>query len=439
MKLSSIASALEQCFDVVFHQAFIGNQSVEMLFLSSLTNQMAITQLIEGFLFSQKQTRVFFNGSISAVEDEKKAYVLLLSGQCLVELEGQLYAIETRQYPTRSVHSPESEKSIRGSSDAFNENILTNVGLIRRRIKDERLQVQLKQEGKMSHTDICLIYMKELVDQQVLDDFENRLKNNQSIEIQNERNLVEALYGRTLNPYPHVRYTERPDICAIHLMQGSVVVLVDNMPSAMLLPTTFFEQLQQIEEYTQTPLIAFSTRLIRYSGIFASLYLFPYTIALVLSGKNTFFQLELNHLDPFLFSFQILFAELVVEWIRQSLIYSPLILSSMMGFIVVFVLGDFGIELGAYTKEILLFVAMCNLGNYLTPSYEISLANKFVRILLTIVTLFFGVSGFAIGLLLHFLLLIKTKTIKYPYLYPLVPFSWREMKRILFDTSIYTK
>ena len=144
-------------------------------------------------------------------------------------------------------------------------------------------------------------------------------------------------------------------------------------------------------------------------------------------------------MDPFLFSFQILFAELVVEWIRQSLIYSPLILSSMMGFIVVFVLGDFGIELGAYTKEILLFVAMCNLGNYLTPTYEISLANKFVRILLTIVTLFFGVSGFAIGLLLHFLLLIKTKTIKYPYLYPLVPFSWREMKRILFDTSIYTK
>lgn len=437
--MKEIYQSLSHSFDVIYAQTIIASFSIEMLFLSSLTSQEAVNRLIEGFLLSHQQTMTFLNGSITLMQDPKKAILAVLSGQCLVEIDHILYAVETRSYPTRSIHGPESEKSIRGSSDAFNENILTNVGLIRRRIKDERLQVHIKQEGNMSHTDLCVIYMDQLVDEEVLNDFETRLKQNQLVEINNERNLVEALYGKTFNPYPHVRYTERPDICAIHLLQGSVIILVDNMPSAMILPTTFFEQLQQIEEYTQTPLIAFSTRFVRLSGVGASLYLLPYTIALVLANKDTFLNLNIHELNPFVFSFQILFAELMVEWIRQSLIYSPLVLSSMMGFVVVFALGDFGIEAGAYTKEILLFVAICNLGNYLTPSYEISLANKFVRILLTIVTLFFGISGFVCGFFLHFLVLIKTKTIKYPYLYPLVPFSWREVKRLLFETSIYTK
>ena len=101
------------------------------------------------------------------------------------------------------------------------------------------------------------MYIEDLVDVDVLDDFTSRLSLLDDAEILNERNLVEELYGKTLNPYPHVRYSERPDVCATHLLQGYLLVFVDNSPSIIILPTTFFEQIKQVEEYTQTTLVAF--------------------------------------------------------------------------------------------------------------------------------------------------------------------------------------
>ncbi|WP_273400988.1 spore germination protein [Traorella massiliensis] len=428
-----------ESFDIVKHEVILNHQNVFMMFLSSLTSTISITSIIEGFLFSENQDPLcFFNGSSEKIEDYSKAVFLLMSGQCLVCIQDEVYALETRAYPNRGIENPNIEKSIRGSHDSFSENILFNVGLIRRRIRSENLRIELTQEGQMTQNDIAICYMKDKADQNLLKDIQKRMEINQSIEINNERNLIEVLYGKTLNPYPHVRYSERPDICAIHLLQGNIIMLVDNMPSAIILPTTFFEQLSQIEEYTQTPIVSFFTRIIRYLGVFMSIYLLPFIIVCMLS-PHSFLQLPFENRNIGFIAFQVLICELLIEWIRQSFLYAPNLINSMMGFLVVFVLGDFGIEMGAYTKEILLLVALSNLGNFLTPSYEVALANKIMRIMLTMLSLAFQVSGFCIGLLIHFLLLLTTRTFKLPYLYPLFPFDIKELKRMIFDTNIYTK
>ena len=139
------------------------------------------------------------------------------------------------------------------------------------------------------------------------------------------------------------------------------------------------------------------------------------------------------------FGFQIIFADIVVEWIRQSLIHTPTVLSSIMGFIAVFVLGDMAVDLGAYTNEILVMIALSNIGNLLTPSYELSLANKGFRIIIGFLSLLFGLTGFCRGVLLHVVVLLSIKTIKFPYLYPLIPFSYKECKKILFGSPIKIK
>lgn len=430
-----IKQKLSSSFDCTFDEFKLNDRGVYLIYLSSLSSMNAVSDLIQGFLMSETKTDfTFFNGSISPLTSESEAITQILSGQCIVMFDGdeQIYSIETRHYPTRSIHAAENEKSVRGSSDAFVENIINNVGLIRRRIRDERLSIELVKEGSMCKCDIAILSMSGIVDEDVKSDFMQRLKQNQDVEIYNDRNLIEALYGKTLNPYPHVRYSERPDLCAVHLLQGYLIVIVDNIPMAMIMPTTFFEQLQQAEEYTQTPIIAFSTRVIRYLGIICSLYLMPFFVVINATGNPTLLNIPLLEVKPMEFGFQIIFAEIMIEWIRLSLIHSPTLLSGIMGFLVVFVLGDFGIELGAVTKEILVVVALCNLGNLLTPSYEISLANKFSRVMLTLLALFFHWPGLAVGLLVHFLVLIQTKTIKYPYLYPFIPFSFQESKRLLF-------
>lgn len=435
---------LANSFDVVYRHVAIQEKQCVLVFLSSLTDSALISNIVESIVITAKSevALTFYPGSVEAKEDLHKAITSMLSGQCIVLVEGskQAYCVETRRYPSRTTAEPSVEKSVRGAHDGFVENIILNVGLLRRRIRDPKLRVVLNKEGVKTRTDIAYVYIEHLVDPDILTDFEHRLLTLDETEILSERNLCEELYGKTLNPYPHVRYSERPDICAIHLLQGYLIVLVDNSPSAMILPTTFFEQTKQIEEYTQTTLIATFTRVIRLIGIIFSLYLLPLWIALVVDHNPTMLQLPIMEEVHLLeFGFQVIFADIVVEWIRQSLIHTPSILSSIMSFIAVFVLGDMAVGFGVYTNEILIMIALVNIGNMLTPSYELSLANKVFRIMIGAFALCFGQFGFCLGVFIHVLVLLSTKTIKYPYLYPIIPFSYKELKKILFGAPIRMK
>jgi len=216
-----------------------------------------------------------------------------------------------------------------------------------------------------------------------------------------------------------------------------LIVLVDNSPCAIIIPTTFFEQTKQIEEYTQTTLIATFTRVIRLIGILFSIYLLPLWITVIIDKNPTMLNFPLeDNVKVLEFGFQVIFADIVVEWIRQSLIHTPTILSGIMSFIVIFVLGDTAVNFGVYTNEILLMIALCNIGNLLTPNYELSLANKAFRILIGLMALFYGQAGFCIGVLFHIIVLLSTKSIKFPYLYPLIPFSYRECKKLLLGAPI---
>ena len=433
-RCQEMKAQLASSFDVVYRSITIEGKHAYLIFLSSLSDPSLLSDLVEGFVITASNglAITFYPGAVTMVYDRQEAFVNMLSGQCLVLLEESeaYYCIETRSYPSRQNGEPSVEKSVRGAHDGFVENIIFNVGLIRRRIRDPQLCVKIAKKGSKTKTDIAYLYLEKLVDVDVLEDFEHRLRDMQECEIINERNLCEALYGKTWNPYPHVRYSERPDICAIHLLQGYVIVLCDNSPSAMILPTTFFEQTKQMEEYTQTTLVALFTRMLRLIGIAFSLYLLPLWIALVVDQNPTMLQLPMHDIRLYEFGFQIIFADVVVEWLRQSLIHTPTVLSGIMSFVAVFVLGDMAVELGAYTKEILIMIALCNIGNLLTPSYELSLANKLFRILIGLCALYFGTSGFCFAVLVHISILLSTKTIKYPYLYPFIPFSWKEFKRI---------
>lgn len=438
-----VQNQLSSSFDIVYRHIHIQDKEVWLIFLSSLTDSKLISSVVEGFVITagnHLQT-TFYPGAVDEVEKLDKAITQMLSGQCLVLLEDSdvYYCVETRYYPSRSTAEPNVEKSVRGAHDGFVENIILNVGLIRRRIRNPDLVVSMSKNQAKTRTDIVSLYIDGLLDQDIITDFEQRMKQLNESEILSERNLVEMLYGKTWNPYPHVRYCERPDICAIHILQGYMVILVDNSPTAIILPTTFFEQTKQIEEYTQTTIVAVFTRLLRFMGILFSLYLLPLWIGLVIDQNPTLLALPLHNVNVYEFGFQVIIADIIVEWIRQSLIHTPTILSSIMSFVAVFLLGDTAIQIGAYTEEVLIMVALVNIGNLLTPSYELSLANKIFRMIMECFALAFGVSGFCIGLFLHIIVLLSTKTIKYPYLYPIIPFSYKECKRILLGQSRYDK
>lgn len=422
------------CFDLTIRSVNVNDRQCLLVFVGGVTGTTSIEPIVESLVFD-KGNLAFFPATVTQAGSLEDALDKILQGQTLVILEGSAYAfiVDTRSYPTRGPSEPTVEKSVRGARDGFIEHIMLDLGMVRRRIRDPKLVTKAYQKGSRTKTDIFVLYISDLIHPSILHDFQNRIDHlPANAEVTSERQLCELMYGQTWNPYPHVRYTERPDIAAIHLLQGSLIILVDNCPSAVILPTTFFEQTKQIEEYTQTPAISLVMRAIRLAGVFCSIYLLPLWMVLVMQQNPTRLNLPLPEIPgPITFGVQVLIADLLIEWIRLSLIHSPLMLSSLLGIVAVFVLGDAPIAYGAYTQEILIMTAIVNIGNFVTAGYELSMANKIVRLALIVMVVIGGYRGFLIGILIHLILLLQTQVGPFPYLYPLIPFNGKDRKSVV--------
>lgn len=413
-----------RCYDLTIRSVVVNEETYFLLFLGGITTSGSVQPVIQGLATALDQL-IFLNASVSSVSSLEEAYATMLQGQTIIfKLDVPLcFAADTRALPGRTTSEPTVEKSIRGSRDGFVELLMVNLGLIRKRIKAFDLCIEHKTYGSHSKTDVALFYLDTLVQRDVLDDVKTRLNRiSSNVNLQSERELADLMYHQWYNPYPHVRFTERPDLVCIHLLQGQIAILVDHCPTAILLPATLFQCTSQIEEVTQPMLVSMMLRSLRAIGLIVSVFLLPVWICTLEfeSFKELFF-----------FVLQVMAVDGIIEWVRLSLIHSPSILSSMLGMIAVFILGETAVNFGAYTQEMLILTAICNVGNFVTSSYELSMANKLTRFFLVICTLFYQKAGLAIGCFAVFLMLLTTDTGPVGYLYPLIPFDVQECLRIL--------
>ena len=413
-----------QCFDLTVRSVITKQDTFVLLFLGGITSSSSVQPIIQG-LAEDHESMIFLNASISAAASLEEAYQMMLEGQTVVLKMNSLMCavVDTRAIPGRSTSEPSVEKSIRGARDGFVETLMMNLGLIRKRIKAPDLCIKQLKFGSKTQTSVALFYIDSLVQRDVLDDLMQRLDRvPKSLNLQTERELAEQLYHQWYNPYPHVRFTERPDLVCIHLLQGHIALMVDHCPTAMLVPITLFECTSQIEELTQPVLVSMMLRLLRTLGLLISVFLLPIWIC----------TLEFSSFQSLgIFVFQVLAVDCIIEWVRLSLIHSPSVLSSMLSMIAVFLLGETAVKYGAYTQEMLILVAISNVGNFVTSSYELSMANKLTRFFLVLCTLFYQRSGFSIGLFLAVLVLLNTDSGPLSYLYPLFPFDKKEFMRLI--------
>ena len=395
------------------------NEKVSISFLSSLCGDDMVAYIVEGITNNRGETLkdCINNGAITEEPDHQKALYAMLSGCALVAYRDKEYVVDTRRYPNRSVEEPETEKSVRGSKDGFNESILTCAGLIRRRIKTMDLVLQKYTIGKNNPLDICVCYLDSVIDKQMLDTVTKRVKEIKNDDlVMTDRAVEEIILNQSYNPFPLVRYSERPDVVATHILDGKIAIICDTSSSVMMLPTTIFEILEHVEEHRQTPIIGTFIRLIRCSAVLLSIYLVPLWLLISSHGN----------LDIY-FLGQVLLMELSIELLRIATIHTPTPLSNAMGMIAAVLLGQFAIDLGFFSEEILLFCAIGDVGGFATPNYELSLTNKYIKIFLII---FVGLLGWAGFIVFHIILigyLISIKPLGVSYLYPLIPFDGKAL------------
>jgi stage V sporulation protein AF len=217
--------------------------------------------------------------------------------------------------------------------------------------------------------------------------------------------------------------------------------MVDTSPSVMIMPTTFFDLCQHAEENRQTAFMGTYLRWIRFGGIFASMFLLPLWMLLVVHPELKPPALDIlgpqeNAKIPIIGQF--LIVEFGVDLLRLAAVHTPTPLASAMGLIAAILIGDIAVKTGLFVNEVVLYMAVAAIGMFATPSYELGLANRMVRLVLLVATALFGVKGFVIGSTLLILSLTTHRSYNSSYLWPFIPFSAKAMGEILFRKPLLT-
>ena len=370
--------------------------------------------------------------------DSDAMIVQLLMGISCIFIDGYdcCLTMDCRTYPARGVSEPEKDKVLRGSRDGFVETVVFNTALIRRRIRDPRLVMSILTAGESSHTDIVLCYMEDRADLELVERMRERIGR---IKVQgltmSQESLAEALISsRWRNPFPKARYTERPDTAASALLEGRIVLLVDNSPSAMILPSGIFDFFREADDYYFPPVTGTYLRITRIVIFLLTLFLTPLWLLLVehpqwIPPWLTFIGVSQPNGVPLLA--QLLVLEFAVDGLRMASVNTPSMMSNSLSIIGALLLGDFAVQSGWFVPETILYAAFTAIANYTQPSLELGVAFKFVRLALLILTGFLGLWGFAGGILLFLVILCSTRTLSgKSYLYPLIPFNRRDFRRI---------
>lgn len=423
--------------DVQHRREIIGGEAVSLIFISSLVGGDKVTKLIESLSSVEFQSDSVNHLAVPIIEHSGKTTEFLLrlyEGNAVVLFHGveRCLICDVKQYPSRGISVPEVEKSVRGSKDAFTESLADNIGLIRRRIKSEELMIESFVISKKSQMNVCLFYMKDRADKDDVRKIREKLKG-MKLEslVMTDRALEETLFRQKYHMMPLVRYTERPDVASINLIRGKLVLIVDTSCNAILTPVSIFDHLKNVEEYKQNPLIGSFTKTLRLIGTLISVFLVPLFLILAIETgfENGIFPHHTIEGSTNPLIVQVLVISLLLEVIRIAVVHTPNALTSAISLLAAIVLGEVSLNIGLFSPEILLVCSLATICNFAAPSYELSLANRVVSLLLILASSLFGETGFLLTVLIVFLYLVNIRTLSLPYLYPIVPF----------DKGVFTK
>jgi len=379
----------------------------------------------------------FFEVEVSTAPADIVTNVLLGKTLLLVEgLEGAAL-IDCKEYPSRSVDQPADGKVLRGSHDGFVEAMVPNLALLRRRIRDPKLIAEAVKVGERSRSDVAICYLEDKVDRKLLAEVQQKLEsiNVNSLSMAQE-SVAEAIRPKQwYNPFPKVRYTERPDAAAASILEGNIVLVIDNSPSVMILPTTFFDFTQEANEFYFPPLVGTYLRLLRIAVFLISLFITPVWYLLISDqGRLPEWLQFLSTPEPAALSlfWQLMVVEFLVDVLKLASLNTPDSLANSFSMLGALILGDFAVQAGWLGPEVLVYMAFVSIAAFTQPSYEMGYAFKLLRVGLLILTAAFDVWGFLLGTLGILVLLATTKPIVGKgYLYPLIPFHGKALFRLL--------
>lgn len=405
---------MRESFDLIQRDLMIGERMASFYFINGLNKDDDMLKLMDALLKIKKEDMPagilqFMEMAIpytevELIEDFDQVLKNLFSGVTCLFVDGYegAIAIDCRTYPARSVEEPDKDKSLRGSRDGFVETVVSNTAMIRRRIRSEHLVMEMQEVGDSSRTDIAICYMKDRVNKEILCDLRQKVLSIRTDDLRmNQQSLAECLMKRKwYNPFPKFKFTERPDTAAACLFEGKAVLLVDNSPSAMILPTSILDVIEEANDYYFPTLTRVYLKSARGLISFLTIFLTP-VFLLFMQNLNwlpkMFAFVAVKDMINIPLIFQLLILEIAIDGLRLAALNTPSMLSTPLSVIAGLVMGEFSVKSGWFNSEVMLYMAFVAVANYTQPNFELGYALKFMRLQLLILTALFNWIGFLIG------------------------------------------
>ena len=440
-------------FDLIFKEMLIGEKKAALLFVDGLNNNEITVFIIRALIEASREQlavapidklmkKIVPFAEVDIADDFEEALPEVLSGPMLLLIDGETQGllIDTRQYPVRDPQEPDIEKVTRGSRDGFVETLVFNIALVRRRIRDPQLRSEMINVGKRSVSDIAMLYIKDIANPEIVENIRSRIKKIDLDALPMAEKTVEEFITRSFwNPFPLVRYTERPDVAATHLLEGHVLVIVDTSPSVMIVPITFFHLFQHAEEFRHNPVVGSYIRWIRSIGVLLSFILVPLWLLLAMEVRRLPEALQFigpKEKTSIPLWLQFIFAHFGLDLVRMASIHTPSPFATALGLVGALLIGQIAVEVGFFTPEVLLYTGLIALGIFSSPSWELSMANRVILFFLILLTGLLRLPGLLLGFTLIIIRLLLTRPFGFPYLWPIIPFNLSALSALLYRRPI---
>lgn len=379
-------------------------------------------------------------GEIKDTTEFDSLFTSLLSGDVILLLDGYIkgFTIGMRGWKDRGVTESSTETVIRGPKEGFTESIRTNTALIRRKIKDPSLWLESKQIGRVTRTDVAIMYIKGIAEDGIVQEVHKRLDR---IDIDGilESGYIEALIeDETYTPFPTIHHTERPDVIAAALLEGKVAILVDGTPIVLTVPTMFVSYVQAAEDYYQRADVSSLIRMLRFLCIVISLLapslyvaittfhqeMLPTTLLISLAAQR-----EGVPLPAFI---EALVMEVTFEILREASVRMPKAIAQSVSIVGTLIIGTAAVDAGIISAAMLIVVAITAISSFVLPSYDLSLTIRMLRFPMMFLAASFGLFGIIIGVIAIVLHLCSLRSFGIPYMSPLAPFNLVDQKDSFF-------
>jgi len=424
------------CVDGLSDQALLQDSVLESLVQNVLISNIAPNP--------NKLLQNITAPTYSLVEDFNVIILLILSGDTALFIDGidKAIIIASRGFVGRGVPETSTEIVVQGSKEAFSEGLRTNTSLIRRRIRDANLTLEQLNLGTKTKTDIALMYMQGAVNEAVLEKVKEDLKSFSIEAILDIGYIEEFIEKSPYSPFPTTQITERPDKAASAILEGRLVIICDNSPFALIIPTVFSSFFESSEDFYGRSITMSLSRLLRYLAFLISVTLPGLYLAIVLFNPNMIqpsllFRMEQARREvPFPLFLEFFLMDTAFELLKEAGIRLPSAIGSTIGVVGGIIIGQAAIEAGLASPIVVIIVALVAICSFTIPSNQLSSVVRICKYILLFSSAFLGLFGFWIGFIFIIIHLSALKSFGEPYLYPFVGSNYKGILKALLRPAL---